>query len=150
MMMEIKSTEADIKTGTTNFLSSRTLLARRICGGTSGQEMPSVMSNMVSKIGSMGFRVKYQEAGGVQMGKLFSTDLARDQPCGRDQCWSCLTKKEGESKKCRDRSVLYVTSCSLCNPVVDETKSSQVDHNKEVPRLVNMNVDDPSPSSMGR
>jgi hypothetical protein len=106
------------------------------------KEQEDKLSNMT------GFRVKYQEAGGVQMGKLFSTDLARDQPCGRDQCWPCLTKKEGESKKCRDRSVLYVTSCSLCNPGVDET--SQVDNNKEVPRVVNMNVADPSPSSKGR
>ena len=53
VLMEIESTAADIKTGTTNFLSSQTLLARRICGGTLGQEMPSVRSNMVSQIKSM-------------------------------------------------------------------------------------------------
>ena len=30
-----------------------------------------------------GFRIKYQEAGGTQLGNLFSEDLARDIPCGR-------------------------------------------------------------------
>ena len=29
-----------------------------------------------------GFRVKYAEAGGIQLAKLFSTSLANDQPCG--------------------------------------------------------------------
>ena len=52
-----------------------------------------------------GFRIKYQEAGGVQLGKMFSTDLARDQPCGRNVCWPCQTSKEGETKNCKARSM---------------------------------------------
>jgi len=53
MMLEIESTEADIKTGTMNLLSSQALLAIRLCGSTLDQEMPSVRSSMVSKIWSM-------------------------------------------------------------------------------------------------
>ena len=30
-----------------------------------------------------GFRISYSEAGGTQLGRYFSTDLAGDQPCGR-------------------------------------------------------------------
>ena len=55
-----------------------------------------------------------------------------------------MTRREGDLKKCKDRSVLYVTSCNLCNPVLDNMD------NMEGPRVVNMNVADPSPSSKGR
>ena len=65
-------------------------------------------------------------------------------------CWPCMTRREGDLKKCKDRSVLYVTSCNLCNPVMEGSRSSPVDDNMEGPRVVNMNVADPSPSSKGR
>ena len=29
------------------------------------------------------FRVRYQEAGGIHLARLFSTDLGKGQPCGR-------------------------------------------------------------------
>ena len=80
-----------------------------------------------------GFRMKYQEAGGVQLGKLFSTDLARDLPCGRDQCWPCQTSKEGQQKKCKTRSVLYETSCCICNPDV-EKKHPSILEEEDVPK----------------
>jgi hypothetical protein len=47
------------------------------------------------------FRVKQQEAGGVQMGKIFSTDLVRNQPCGI-RTSADHGKKEDEIKKCRE------------------------------------------------
>jgi len=53
MMLEIESTEPDIKSGTMNLLSSQALLAIRLCGSTLDQELPSVRSSMVSKIWSM-------------------------------------------------------------------------------------------------
>ena len=53
MMMETEPTEADIKTGTTNLLSSQTLLVMRLCESTFDQEMPFFRSTMVSQIGSM-------------------------------------------------------------------------------------------------
>ena len=46
-----------------------------------------------------GFRMRFQEAGGMQLGKLFSTDLARDIPCGRQTCWPCRTSKEKRVRK---------------------------------------------------
>jgi len=53
MILEIEATEADVKSGTMNLLSSQALLAIRLCGSTLDQEMPSVRSSMVSKIWSM-------------------------------------------------------------------------------------------------
>jgi len=53
MMLEIESTEPDIKSGTMNLLSSQALLAIRLCGSTLDQELPSVRSSMVSTIWSM-------------------------------------------------------------------------------------------------
>ena len=35
------------------------------------------------------FRVRYQEAGGIQLARLFSTDLGKGQPCGREECQPC-------------------------------------------------------------
>ena len=59
------------------------------------------------------------------MGKMFSTDLARDQLCGRIVCWPCQPSKEGETKNCKTRSILYETSCIPCNPVKDKTAPVQ-------------------------
>ena len=53
-----------------------------------------------------GFRIKYQEAGSTQSARMFSTDLARDLPCGRSECWPCNSTQEGKIKNCRARSVL--------------------------------------------
>ena len=35
------------------------------------------------------FKVRYQEAGGIQLARLFSTDLGKGQPCGREECQPC-------------------------------------------------------------
>ena len=93
-----------------------------------------------------GFRIKYQEAGGVQLSKIFSTDLARDQPCGRNVCWPCQTSKEGETKNCKARSILYETSCIACGPVKDKTAPVE-DSNLEEGDL---HVAVPSPCPGGR
>ena len=41
-----------------------------------------------------GFRVSYTEAGGTQLGRMFSTNLATNQPCGRSSkdCIPCSDK----------------------------------------------------------
>ena len=102
-------------------------------------------------VGITGFRMKYQESGGVQLGKLFSTDLARDLPCGRDQCWPCQTSKEGQQKKCKARSVLYETSCCICNPDVEMKQPSiREEEDDNDPKVGKHDVADPSPSPMGR
>ena len=63
-----------------------------------------------------GFRIKFQEAGGIQLCRMFRKNLARDQLCGRVKCWPCKSIKEGATKKCKQRSILYESSCVLCNP----------------------------------
>jgi hypothetical protein len=102
-----------------------------------------------------GFRVKYQEAGGIQLGKMFSTDLARDMPCGRVSCWPCKTSSEKESKNCKARSVLYETSCLICNPPKEESDnqmvSGQVEGNHNTATMLGGRVvADPSPHPKGR
>ena len=66
------------------------------------------------------FKVKMQESGGIQLARLFSTDLAKGQPCGRKDCQKC----EGSKAKtdCKKTTVLYESKCAICNP--EETRST--------------------------
>jgi len=50
MISEIEVTEPDIKTGTLNLLSSQALLAIRLCGSTLDKELPTVRSQLVSRV----------------------------------------------------------------------------------------------------
>ena len=52
------------------------------------------------------FRVKYQEAGGVKHARMFSTNLAAGEACGRMECQSCESKTEGRLN-CKLQSILY-------------------------------------------
>ena len=63
-----------------------------------------------------GFRVSYSEAAGTKLGRLFSLDLAKNQPCGRSQekCSSCNTDKI--ETNCKARCITYKSRCTLCNP----------------------------------
>ena len=75
-----------------------------------------------------GFRIKFQEAGGIQLCRMFNQNLARFQPCGRLSYWPCKSGKEGATKKCKQRSVLYETSCCICNPNPDREPNERTDH----------------------
>ena len=100
-----------------------------------------------------GFRIKYQEAGGTQLARMFSTDLARDLPCGRNECWPCNSTQEGKIKNCRARSVLYETSCKVCNPDTEDASSmtSPQEGNSNPTTTGRGNtVADPSPHPKGR
>ena len=72
-----------------------------------------------------GFRVKYTEAAGTQLGKLFSQDLGKGKHCGREVCPPCDNSEEGKRQNCRTRSILYETYCSLCNSDKKDDHSSQ-------------------------
>ena len=52
------------------------------------------------------FRVKMQEAEGIQrkLARLFSTDLARGEPCGREDCHPC--KASSGRPNCKQASIL--------------------------------------------
>ena len=64
-----------------------------------------------------GFKVNYVEAAGTKLGRVFSLDLSKNQPCGRnmEKCRSC--NSPGETvENCRARCVTYESRCILCNP----------------------------------
>ena len=64
-----------------------------------------------------GFRTKYNELGGRKMGTLFPTNLSANLPCGRETCHPCSFLGDGKKKSnCKQRSVLYISKCLLCNP----------------------------------
>ena len=61
------------------------------------------------------FKVRYQEAGGIQLARLFSTDLGKGQPCGREECQPCGRQDEENIPNCKQSSILYESSCQICN-----------------------------------
>ena len=71
-----------------------------------------------------GFRMSYSESGGTQLGRIFSTNLASDQPCGRpaDKCIPCT--RNIKLQNCKARSIVYESSCEVCNPPEEEKKGS--------------------------
>ena len=63
------------------------------------------------------FKVRYQEAGGIQLARLFSTDLGKGQPCGREECQPCgrYGRKDEKIPFCKQANIGYESSCQLCN-----------------------------------
>ena len=75
------------------------------------------------------FKVKMQESGGIKLAGLFSTDLAKGQPCGRLDCHLC---KEGEGRtNCKKTSVLSESKGASCNPEQPRGKFSRKEENGE-------------------
>ena len=72
-----------------------------------------------------GFRISFSEAGGTQLGNMFSTDLASGQHCGRmeNKCKPC-NLQESKLQKCKARSIVYESSCDLCNPTTHEKSNN--------------------------
>ena len=62
-----------------------------------------------------GLRVKFQEAGGLQLKNCFSTDLSRGDHCGRKVSPPCEQDTENR-QNCQTQNILYETKCLLCNP----------------------------------
>ena len=60
--------------------------------------------------------MKYVEAGGTQLIRLFNQDLGKGTHCGRKTCPPCDTSEEGKRQNCRTRNILYETYCGECNP----------------------------------
>ena len=77
------------------------------------------------------FRMKIQESGGIQLARLFSTDLARGKHCGREDCQPCGMSEESKTN-CKQQNVLYESRCGLCNKEEDVKRSSQKE--EEAPR----------------
>ena len=68
------------------------------------------------------FRIRFQEAGGIKLGQLFSTHLGAGGPCGRLDCQPCESRDE-KRPNCKAQSILYESKCNICNK--DETSSRQ-------------------------
>ena len=99
-----------IKTSTVMFVPSSK-------GGT----LIRIMQENEDKLASItNFRVKYQEAGGVKLGNLFSTNLAKGKHCERRECYSC---EVGGDKRpnCKQQSVLYESVCQECKSSDDSS-----------------------------
>ena len=65
-----------------------------------------------------GFSIKFQEAGGTQMLRMFSTNLGGGLHCGRKPCPPCDSSEESNRGDCRARNLVYESSCTLCNPSI--------------------------------
>ena len=55
------------------------------------------------------FKVKMQEAGGIQLARLFSSDLARGESSGREDCHPCRISLKRPN--CKQSSILYESKC---------------------------------------
>ena len=47
---------------------------------------------------------------------MFNQDTGRGSHCMREVCHPCDGTSDGKRQNCRERSILYETSCKLCNP----------------------------------
>ena len=75
--------------------------------------------------GITGFKIRFQEGGGSQLGNMFSTDLGIGNHCGR-KCPPYDGSNSENRQNCKARNIVYETSCTICNPV-DETPSIQTE-----------------------
>ena len=78
-----------------------------------------------------GFRVSYAESGGTQLGRYFSTNLATGRPCGREsnKCIPC-NRMDTKLQNCKARSIVYESSCEVCNPPSIEQGGSSPEEDK--------------------
>ena len=65
-----------------------------------------------------GFSIKFQEAGGTQMIRMFNTNLGGGLHCGRKPCPPCDSSEEGRRGDCRAQNLVYESVCTLCNPSI--------------------------------
>ena len=80
-----------------------------------------------------GFKVNYTEAAGTKLGRVFSLDLAKNQPCGRNQekCRNCSPPEE-VMDNCKSRCITYESRCILCNPEKQNKQDLSTPQEEEV------------------
>jgi hypothetical protein len=78
-------------------------------------------------------KFEMQEAGGIQLARLFSTELAKGESCGREDCHPFRTSLKRPD--CKQSSIPYESKCALCNPDKTGNSSLQVqeDHQQSSP-----------------
>jgi hypothetical protein len=75
------------------------------------------------------FKVKFQEAGGIKLAGLFSTNLSKGEHCQRQDCVPCNQRVE-KRPNCKQAGILYESKCSWCNKEEDQKTSHQEDNQK--------------------
>ena len=100
-----------------------------------------------------GFRVSYAESGGTQLGRYFSTNLASGQPCGREgnKCIPC-NRMDTKLQNCKARSIVYESSCEVCNPPSIEQGGPSLEedkHHQEPREAGEQSMADPSLGRVG-
>ena len=131
----------DAKSKIKNLRKQKRLVTREETKDTRGLETTTVMFIQSSKreilINTLkekerywselsGFKVKYVKSAGTPLGNLLSVDHSKGMKCGRDICPPCKINEEEVRQNCRLRSVLYETSCMICNPTVQKTRTSSL------------------------
>jgi hypothetical protein len=90
-------------------------------------------------------QVRYQEAGVIQLASMFSTDLGKGKPCGREECCTCgRLGKNDRIQNCKQANIVYESSCLICNK---EDGSNQKDEKES--RIVISLVKLPRPCRNG-
>ena len=111
---------------TNSFKSSKKITASTVMfvpSSRNGILLKRMRENEEKLTDMTGFRVSYSEAGGTQLGRMFSTNLSSGQHCGRmeNKCRTCNVQEP--RLNCKARSIVYESCCKICNP------SNQEEHN---------------------
>ena len=121
-----KKSQKYLKTGKSRMNTSTVMFVPNTKGGI----LLKKLKEMEEKLCILtGFKIKYSESGGTPLANMFNEDMGKGLHCGRDDCPPCDGGEEGKRQNCRLRSILYETSCLICNPV--ENKDNKKNNNKE-------------------
>ena len=117
----------DQQAGNTKKIQASTVMSLPSTRG--GTLLKKMRGNEPQMVDMTGFRVSYTELAGVKLGRIFTPNLSKGQPCGRESCQPCTKNDPDKIQNCRTRSILYQSACSLCNPPgrKDEKSSHKVD-----------------------
>ena len=113
--------------GQDRFSGDRCLSARSASALWELQVVPPLGLEKLAKL--TGFRIKMQEAGGMKLSMLFSTELAKGEHCGRAGCPPCMT--DVNRPNCKQSSVLYESKCLVCNPTEERLSSPREEQTRE-------------------
>ena len=82
------------------------------------------MKENEDKLATMtGFKISYIESAGTKLGSIFSLDLSKDQPRGRnpEKCSQCSSRVENKLN-CKAMCKPYESKCTICNPEIIKPK----------------------------
>ena len=104
----------DQQAGNTKKIQASTVMSLPSTRG--GIFLKNMRGNEALMVAMTGFKVSYTELAGVKLGRIFTPNLSKGQPCGRESCQPCTKNDPDKIQNCRTRSILYQSACSVCNP----------------------------------